>query len=228
MPHPETLAALIAQLLIPRSEPFPSQCAAGISDFQLALEQDVTDRSVGGNASVEHGFHRGSVDYISGSTVRQVASALGDTGLHWPVLFPNRSMSFHNRKNLIDARNDLLRPATRPVNLDLIHFGRGPQSEMKTLVGAGAVAASADDVSTLADPVGSKEDLGADGVPWTLGSPDQFEREPMVAVLHHVAEQSGSGVHVIQNNVDVTVIEEISEDRTSSRHHDGQAAPGRG
>ncbi len=71
----------------------------------------------------------------SGSTVRQVASALGDSQLHWPVLFPNRSLSFHNRKNLIDARNDLLRPATRPVNLDLIHFGRGPQSEMKTLVG---------------------------------------------------------------------------------------------
>jgi hypothetical protein len=67
-------------------------------------------------------------------------------------LFVGEHLSFLYRDNTIYRRNgkDLFGPA-RPVNFDFIHFRELPQSEVETLVGAGAVAAAGEDIGPLPD-----------------------------------------------------------------------------
>src|SRR6267143_1914019 len=72
---------------------------------------------------------------------------------------------------------------------------------MNTLIGARTVAPSADDVCPLAHTAYAKENSRANGIPWTLWSSRQLERDPMVAVLHHIAKQRRCGIHVVQNDV---------------------------
>src|ERR1700687_3476428 len=99
---------------------------------------------------------------------------------------------------------------------------------MNSLIGAGAVTPSADDVSPLAHGARAKENFGANGVPRTLYSPYQFERDPVVVVLRHIAKQRRSGIHVVQHDVHVAIVEEVPERGASCGDHIGQAAPSRG
>jgi putative hemolysin len=95
---------------------------------------------------------------------------------------------------------------------------------MKALVRARGVAAPAEDVPTLACPGRCDERFGSDGIPRTLRSSHQFECNPMIIVLHHVAKQHGRGVYSVQDNIDMAVIEEVSKRRAARRNHHTQTA----
>src|SRR5438876_253321 len=99
---------------------------------------------------------------------------------------------------------------------------------MNSLIGAGSVTRSADDVNPLAHSAPAKENFCANGVPRTLWSPHQFERDPVVVVLYHIAKQRRSAIHVVQDHVHVAIVEEIPERGASCGGHIGQAAPSRG
>jgi hypothetical protein len=77
---------------------------------------------------------------------------------------------------------------------------------MQALVGAGGVAASAEDVAALANLSRSDKDFCADGIAWTLRASDELKRHPVIRILHDVAEQRRRGVDVIQYHVDVPVV----------------------
>ena len=98
---------------------------------------------------------------------------------------------------------------------------------MKPLVRARSVAPATDDISALAKTSRGYENFRADGIPRTLWSAYQFEREPMVAVSYHVPEQCGCRIHIVQNDVDVTVVEKVAKRRTPRGNHIGQATSGR-
>src|SRR6267143_1534847 len=98
---------------------------------------------------------------------------------------------------------------------------------MNTLIGARTVAPSADDVCPLAHTAYAKENSRANGIPWTLWSSRQLERDPMVAVLHHIAKQRRCGIHVVQNDVQVAIVEEVPKRGPSCRNNVRQAAAGR-
>src|SRR6202171_2656855 len=99
---------------------------------------------------------------------------------------------------------------------------------MNSLIGAGAVAPSAEDVSPLAHTARAKENFRANGIPWTLRPSHQFESDPVIVVLHHIAKQRRSGIHVVQNDVYAAIVEEIPERGPPRGDHVGQAAPRRG
>src|SRR6266850_1799327 len=99
---------------------------------------------------------------------------------------------------------------------------------MNSLVGAGAVTPSARDVSPLPHPARTKENLRANGIPRTLPPPHQFEGDPVIVALHHIAEQRRSGIHVVQDDVYVAIVEEVPERSTSCGDHISQAAASRG
>src|SRR5260221_14522702 len=48
----------------------------------------------------------------------------------------------------------------------------------------------------------------------------------MIAVLQYVAQQRRNRIHVIEDNIDVAIIEEVSERSASGGHDEGQAASG--
>ena len=95
---------------------------------------------------------------------------------------------------------------------------------MDALVGAGTVAAAAENIGTLADSSDGQEHFGADGIAGALGTPDQFQGEPVVGILDHVPKQGRRRVHIIEDNVDVAVVEEIAESSAASRNDGGEAA----
>src|SRR5713101_289676 len=86
------------------------------------------------------------------------------------------------------------------------------------------VASSAQNISALANPAGGQKNGRTDGVAWALGSSNQFQGNPVIAVLHHIAKQGRSRVHIIENDVDAAIIEEVSKRGASGRYHEGQAA----
>src|SRR5438067_13235720 len=95
---------------------------------------------------------------------------------------------------------------------------------MDALVGAGTVAATAENIRTLADSSDGQEHFGADSIAGALGTADQFQGEPVVGVLDHVPKQGRRRVHIIEDNVDVAVVEQIAESSAASRNGGGEAA----
>jgi hypothetical protein len=98
---------------------------------------------------------------------------------------------------------------------------------MKTLVRVRPVATAADDVASLSRSACCDEHLGADSVSWAFRSSYQLEGKPMVAVFEHIAKQRRRRIHVVQNNVDVSIIENVAKGRAPRRNHVRQAASGR-
>src|SRR5438034_9993888 len=95
---------------------------------------------------------------------------------------------------------------------------------MDALVGAGTVAATAENIRTLADSSDGQEHFGGDGIAGALGTPDQFQGEPVVGVLDHVPKQGRRRVHIVEDNVDVAVVKEIAKSGAASRNDGGEAA----
>src|SRR6266853_1262893 len=96
---------------------------------------------------------------------------------------------------------------------------------MDPRIGTRTIASPAQDVTALANSASSQEDHGTDGIARALGPSNQFEGNPVIAILHHVAKQRRSRIHIIKNHVDVTIIEEIPERGAPGRNYEGKAAP---
>src|SRR5947208_2962280 len=94
---------------------------------------------------------------------------------------------------------------------------------MNTLIGARSITASTDHVRTLTNSFGGKEDCGARGVPRTFRSTYELEGDPMVFVFGDITQQGGDGIHIIQDHVDVTVVEQVAESRAPSGNHVSQS-----
>src|SRR5437870_9915852 len=82
-------------------------------------------------------------------------------------------------------------------------------------VGTRTVTCAANNVTALPDSVCGEEDLGADGITRTLGAAHQFQRDPVVIVFRDVTQERWRGIHIIEDNVDVTIIEEVAKRCTS-------------
>src|SRR5579859_2047961 len=89
------------------------------------------------------------------------------------------------------------------MDFQLLDFSGRAQAEMQARIRAGGVAASAEDVSTLADSSGSQEHFCADSIAGTLGTADEFQSHPVVGILDHVPKQGGRRVHIVEDNNDV-------------------------
>src|SRR5579859_4366532 len=118
----------------------------------------------------------------------------------------------------------LLHNSVRPINFELINLGESPQPEMDALVRAGTVASAAEHMGALADSSGRQEHFCADGIAGALGTADEFQGQPVVGVLDHVPKQGRRRVHIVEDNVDVAVVEEIAESGAASRNNGGEAA----
>ncbi len=99
---------------------------------------------------------------------------------------------------------------------------------MNAGVGIGGVAGAAVDVGALADSAGGQEYFCADGVAGTFGAADELQGDPVVVVLYDVAQEGGWRVHVINDDVNVAVVEEIAEGGAAGGNHGGKAAAGGG
>ena len=67
-------------------------------------------------------------------------------------------LSLNDGDNPVDfGSSDLLPGSAGPVNFNLFDLGRGTQAEMDARVGIGGIAASAENVGTLAHAVGGNE-----------------------------------------------------------------------
>ena len=78
---------------------------------------------------------------------------------------------------------------------------------MDALVGAGTVAAAAEDIRSLSDTASGEKHFSTYGIAGTLRAADQFQSEPMIFVFDGVAKKRGRRVNVVEHNVDVAVVE---------------------
>src|SRR5256712_8247739 len=95
---------------------------------------------------------------------------------------------------------------------------------MKTRIRARGVTSSAENVTALPCTTRGQEDLRTDGIPRTLCSANQFESDPVVAVLYDIPEERGRRIHIIQDNVDAAIVEKVPKSRAPCGYYVGQAA----
>jgi hypothetical protein len=85
------------------------------------------------------------------------------------------SFAFDNGNDAVDCRNsDFFVHSVRPEYLHLIHFGGRAQSEMHTLIGAGSVTASAEDIRALTDRPRSDDTFAPIASRGLFGPPTNF------------------------------------------------------
>src|SRR2546430_11632197 len=58
--------------------------------------------------------------------------------------------------------------------------------------------------------------------------PYQLESDPVIAVANHVAKQRGGRIEVVEDDVDVAVVEEVTESSPARADYGGEAAAGGG
>src|SRR6266571_2917937 len=122
-----------------------------------------------------------------------------------PFSFDNRVYAVH-----CGQRNLFLRSAG-PVDFHFVHFRCGSQTKMQTLIGSGGVTSPAEHVPALANfPRGNKR-FRSNSITGALLPTDQFQRYPMVGILHYVSEKSWRRIYVVDHHVDVTIVEQIPE-----------------
>src|SRR6185437_7080410 len=84
-------------------------------------------------------------------------------------------------------------------------------AELNTQVVGREIAASAEHVAALANAIGVQVDGRADSIARALGSADQLQLNPVVTIRIHVAQQYRHAVHIVEDNVDFAVIEQVAE-----------------
>src|SRR5580658_5964993 len=72
--------------------------------------------------------------------------------------------------------------AAGPVNFQFVDRGGVSQPEMDARIGAGAVAAAAEDIGALAEAAGREEDLRSNGIAGALRAAKQFQGEPVIRI----------------------------------------------
>src|SRR5437763_3013524 len=138
------------------------------------------------------------------------------TGSSWRAFLGRGCRALSQRKNAIGTRlTQALGSAAWPLTLDQCCGGRAAQAEMQTQVGVRRVTSAADHVSAMAQPIGRYEHLCTNGVVRALGATHEAEFQPVISVGNHVAQQSGRGIHVVDDDVEMAVIEQITDGKTS-------------
>src|ERR1019366_1876825 len=113
-----------------------------------------------------------------------------------------------------------------PLNFNLLNFRTRTESEVNARIGARTIASSAVHIAALPYATSSDEGLGADPVSRTLRAPHQLECNPVIVVLHHIAKQGGSRVHIVDYDIDVPVIEQVSKSSTAGCNYVSEPASG--
>src|SRR6266568_5800191 len=122
-----------------------------------------------------------------------------------PFSFDNRVYAVH-----CGQRNLFLRSAG-PVDFHFVHFRCGSQTKMQTLIGTGGVTSAAEHVPALANSARGYKCFRSNSIARALLATDQFQRYPMVGILHYVSEQSRRRIYAVDYDVDVTIVEQIPE-----------------
>src|SRR5258708_4117340 len=87
---------------------------------------------------------------------------------------------------------------------------------MQTLIGTGGVTSAAEHVRALANSPGGNKRFRPDSISRAFRATNQFQRYPMVGILHYISEQSRRRIYVVDHHVDVTIVEQIPE-RSAAR-----------
>src|SRR5947199_10635006 len=95
---------------------------------------------------------------------------------------------------------------------------------MKTQIRARRVTSSAENVTALAYTARGEEDLRTDGIQRTLCSANQFESDPVVAVLYDIPKERGRRIHIVKRHIDAPIVEKVPKRRTSCGYYVSQAA----
>ena len=139
----------------------------------------------------------------------------------------NRSddaLAFHYSVDSIDAGyRNLLHLATGPVDLKLIDLPSVPDPEVSALIIGGHEAATTENILALGHTPSSKAEGCTDSIARTCSTANQFEFDPMMRVVSHVAQQGRCAVEVIYNYIDLSIVEQITECRAAFTGYNGQA-----
>ena len=95
---------------------------------------------------------------------------------------------------------------------------------MHARIGVRPVTSATENIGPLACSSCRQKDFSANCVPWALRPADQLQRHPMISVFHHIAQQSGRGVEVVNHYIDVAVVKQVSESRSPGWNHSSQPA----
>src|SRR6266849_5660225 len=130
------------------------------------------------------------------------------------------SFAFFHGEEAVDCWNrDFFLCPTWPVNLHHVDFHRSSEAEVQALIGTRCIASPAEHVRALPHASGRDKYLSSDRVAGALGASHQLQRDPVIRILDDVPQQSGRRIDVIENDVDVAVIEQVTEHRTSCRYN---------
>src|SRR5947208_9202015 len=97
------------------------------------------------------------------------------------------------------------------MNFDFFDFVALTQTKMNSRIGTGTVAATGKNVRTLTDSACGHKNFRADCVARTFWPSNQAEADPVIVILHHISQQRRSGVHTVNDNSEMTVIQKITD-----------------
>ena len=105
------------------------------------------------------------------------------------------------------------------MNLDRASVGSIAQAKMEPAVIGGDVASAGQHILALAHAIGGQIGGGAGGVARAFGSADQLHLHPMMMIGIHIAQQHRRAVDWIDHNVDLAIVEQVAECRSTRRNH---------
>src|SRR4051812_17233545 len=114
------------------------------------------------------------------------------------------------------------------MNLEFVDLRRGAESEMDSQVRARTKTSSTKNVSALPHPSCRHKYLRSNRVARACRASNQLQRDPVIFVLDHIPEERGMRVHIVDDNIDVTTVEEVAKRRSPGGYHSRQPAPGSG
>jgi hypothetical protein len=109
------------------------------------------------------------------------------------------------------------------VNLSCSRIGGVAKSE----VGPGIVrrdeAAARQDILAHAHAIRFQIDRGAHCIARALRTPDQLQLHPVMMIRIHIPEQCRGSVDGADDDVDLSIVKQVTKRRATSRSNDGQA-----
>src|SRR5215475_11708946 len=97
------------------------------------------------------------------------------------------------------------------MNFYRINFRSLANSKMNARIRTRLISSSTEDIHALTNAARYKKNFCTDGVARTLRAANQLQRKPMVIALENVAKHSWRAIEIVNDNVDLSIIEEIAE-----------------
>src|SRR5260370_25123131 len=89
----------------------------------------------------------------------------------------------------------------------------GHQTEKETLMEARNIAPTAENIRALPRSACCRNPAGPGGVYGALRTANEFQRDPVIVGVDAVPQQRRCGVGIVDNDVDVAIIEQVSKCR---------------